>query len=134
MIALIKRMLEKRDIIDLRGEPWLFHLDEILDWPEFRCILIPKLQYDDDVSIAYKFACWVRNGERSKLMDIAAEANSETMLAELEKNYIDMSTIKKVMPGAAPQIRAFGLTKSRVHFDKTGAGVRVMLKKKHIAA
>lgn len=130
MIALVKRMLENSDLVELRGEPWLFHMDKILDWPEFRCIRIPKLQYDDDVSIAYKFACWVRNGERSKLMDIAAEANNETMLAELEKNYINMATIREVMPEAELQIRAFGIIKSRVHFDKTGAGVRVMLKKK----
>lgn len=130
MIAIVKRMLEKTDFVELRGEPWLFYVDQIFDWHEFQCVRIPKVTYKEDASIAFKFACWVRNGECTKLMDIAVAANSERMLDELSKNNLSIVTIRQILPEALPHIRAFGFVKPYMHFEKTGAGIRVMMRKK----
>lgn len=123
MIELVRKMLEKHDYLELRGEPWLQHVDALCE--EFMCVRLPKVEPEKNASTPKIVACWVRNGQRTELMAVAAEANSEKMMDELSRNYILISTLKEVVPKAELYVRAYGLVQNRIDFKKTGAGVRV---------
>lgn len=128
MIKLIKQMLEKHDMLELRGEPWLLHIKSIARCKELKCVKIPLVEPETNASTPKVVACWVRNGQVTELMAVAAEANSEKMMEQLSKNYILVNTLKEVVPKAELYVRAYGLTQNRIDFKKTGAGVRVCLR------
>ena len=68
MIALIRKMLEKQNQLELRGEPWLEHIDAIIESGEFHYVKLPMAEYKPNSSIDKMVACWVRNGQRTLLM------------------------------------------------------------------
>lgn len=128
MIKLIRKMLDKQGQLELRGEPWLQHVEEIIKCGEFTCVKLPRVEPEKNASTPKIVACLIRNGQRTELMEIAAEANSEQMMEELSKNYITISTLKEVVPKAELYLRAYGLTQNRIEFAKTGAGIRITRK------
>lgn len=128
MIALIRKMLEKQNQLELRGEPWLEHVDAIIESGEFQYVKLPMAEYKPNSSIDKMVACWVRNGQRSLLMELAAELNDEQMLEEVSNNYITMDTLKQAVPRAVLYLRAYGIVKNRIDFVKSGAGIRITRK------
>ena len=128
MIALIRKMLEKQNKLELRGEPWLEHVDAIIESGEFQYVKLPMAEYKPNSSIDKMVACWVRNGQRSLLMELAAELNDEQMLAEVSNNYITMETLKQAVPRAVLYLRVYGIAKNRIDFAKSGAGIRITRK------
>lgn len=128
MIALIRKMLEKQNQLELRGEPWLEHVDAIIESGEFQYVKLPMAEYKPNSSIDKMVACWVRNGQRSLLMELAAELNDEQMLEEVSNNYITMETLKQAIPRVVLYLRAYGIVKNRIDFAKSGAGIRITRK------
>jgi hypothetical protein len=128
MIALLHKMLDKQNHLELRGEPWLQHVDAIIASGEFNYVKLPVAEYKPNSSIDKMVACWVRNGQCSLLMELAAELNDETMLDELSNNYITIDSLKRTIPRAVLYLRAYGIIKNRIDFAKSGAGIRITRK------
>lgn len=128
MIALIHKMLDKQSQLELRGEPWLEHIDAIIASGEFNYVKLPMAEYKPHSSIDKMVACWVRNGQSSLLMEFAAELNDEQMLDEVSSNYITMESLKRTIPRAVLYLRAYGIVKNRIDFAKSGAGIRITRK------
>lgn len=128
MIALIHKMLEKQSQIELRGEPWLNYVEVIIASGEFNYVKLPKAEYKPNSSIDKMVACWVRNGQSSMLMELAAELNDEQMLEEVSNNYITLESLKRTIPRAVLYLRAYGIVKNRIDFAKSGAGIRITRK------
>lgn len=128
MIPLLRKLLETQSQLELRGEPWLQHVEAIIESGEFNYVKLPMAEYKPNSSIDKMVACWVRNGQSSLLMEFAAELNDEQMLDEVSNNYITMESLKRTIPRAVLYLRAYGIVKNRIDFAKSGAGIRITRK------